>query len=33
MIWALFWFLLIPIKFWIAFQILLWVYKMWLGIL
>ena len=27
------WFLLIPIKFWIAFQVLLWVYKMWIGML
>jgi len=31
MIWALFWFLVIPIKVWIAFQILMWVYGMWLG--
>ena len=33
MVWGLFWLLVIPIKIWIAFQILLWVYKMWLGVL
>ena len=31
MIWSLFWLLVIPIKVWIAFQILIWVYTTWLG--
>jgi len=33
MIWSLFWLLIIPIKVWIAFHILFWVYKAWLGML
>jgi hypothetical protein len=33
MIWTLFWLLVIPIKIWIAFHVLLWVYSVWLGML
>ena len=32
MIWAVFWFFLIPIKIWIAFTVLMWIYRTWLGI-
>jgi len=32
MIWGLFWLFMIPIKIWIAWQILVLVYRMWLGI-
>ena len=33
MVWGLFWLLVIPIKIWIAYQILLWVYSIWFGVL
>ena len=33
MVWGLFWLLVIPIKIWIAFQVLLWVYRIWFGII
>ena len=32
MVWGLFWLLVIPIKIWIAFHVLVWVYRAWLGL-
>jgi hypothetical protein len=33
MVWGFFWLLVIPIKIWIAYQILLWVYGIWFGVI
>jgi hypothetical protein len=33
MVWGLFWLLVIPIKIWIAFQVLVWVYRIWFGVI
>ena len=32
-VWSLFWLLIVPIKVWIAFHILIWVYKLFFGII
>ena len=32
MIWSLFWFMLIPVKIWIAWHVLVLIYRAWLGI-
>ena len=33
MIWGLFWLLIVPIKVWILFYVLMWVYKIFLGVI